>query len=72
MFRLVNARAGQVAAYLAAAIYALNPNLLYMQATAMNEPIFLAFFLWALVYLDEFLRATFPPETWLASKPARR
>ncbi|MFZ0792788.1 MAG: hypothetical protein WAM65_03395, partial [Candidatus Korobacteraceae bacterium] len=61
IFRLVRARAGQLSAYLAAAIYALNPNLLYMQTTAMNEPIFLAFFIWALVYLDEFLRATAPP-----------
>jgi hypothetical protein len=61
IFRLVRARAGQLPAYLAAAVYALNPNLLYMQATAMNEPIFLAFFIWALVYLDEFLRATFRP-----------
>ena len=61
IYRLVNARAGQFAAYLAAAIYALNPNLLYMQTTAMNEPIFLAFFLWSLVYVDEFLRATYPP-----------
>jgi hypothetical protein len=26
-----------------------------MQATAMNEPIFLAFFIWALVYLEELL-----------------
>ncbi len=58
IFRLLRARAGQSAAYLGAAIYALNPNLLYMQTTAMNEPIFLAFFLWSLVYLDEFLRAT--------------
>jgi hypothetical protein len=61
IFRLVSARAGQLPAYLAAAIYALNPNLLYMQTTAMNEPIFLAFFIWALVYLDEFLRATASP-----------
>jgi len=61
IFRLISARAGQFTAYLAAAIYALNPNLLYMQTTAMNEPIFLAFFIWALVYLDEFLRATAPP-----------
>ncbi len=43
--------------YVATAIYALNPNLLYMQATAMNEPIFLAFFIWAVVYLDAMLRA---------------
>jgi hypothetical protein len=58
IFRLVSAHAGQLAGYVAGAIYALNPNLLYLQATAMNEPIFLAFFVWSLVYLDEFLRLT--------------
>lgn len=58
IFRLVNARAGTMAAFAASAIYALNPNLQYMQTTAMNEPIFLAFFIWSLVYLDEFLRGT--------------
>jgi hypothetical protein len=61
IYRLVQARAGQLAGYLAALIYALNPNLLYLQTTAMNEPIFLVFFVWSLVYLDEFLRATYPP-----------
>jgi len=60
IFRLVSGRAPKTVAYIAAAIYALNPNLLYMQTTAMNEPIFLAFFIWALVYLDEFLRGCFP------------
>jgi 4-amino-4-deoxy-L-arabinose transferase-like glycosyltransferase len=60
IFRLVRGRASALVAYFAAAIYALNPNLLYLQSTAMNEPIFLAFFIWALVYLDEFLRATSP------------
>jgi 4-amino-4-deoxy-L-arabinose transferase-like glycosyltransferase len=60
ILRLVSARASKFVAYVAAAIYALNPNLLYMQTTAMNEPIFLAFFIWTLVYLDEFLRATSP------------
>jgi len=44
-------------ACIATAIYALNPNLLYMQSTAMNEPIFLAFFVWSLVYVDELLDA---------------
>ena len=71
VFRLVSVRSGTVAAYLAAAIYALNPNLLYMQATAMNEPIFLAFFLWTLLYLDEFLRAAFPPGSDSLVKPAQ-
>jgi 4-amino-4-deoxy-L-arabinose transferase-like glycosyltransferase len=56
IFRLVSARAPQAAAFLAAGIYALNPNLLYMQTTAMNEPLFLAFFIWAIVYFDEWLR----------------
>ena len=70
VFRLVSARAGAGAGYLAAAIYALNPNLLYMQTTAMNEPIFLAFFIWSLVYLDEFLRATSPPAPRSTVKPA--
>lgn len=56
IFRLVRARASRTAAYLAAAIYALNPNLLYMQTTAMNEPLYLAFFIWAIVYFDEWLR----------------
>ena len=76
IFRLVRGRASALAAYFAAAIYALNPNLLYMQTTAMNEPIFLAFFIWTLVYLDEFLRAATPeasdPQTMPAQmKPAR-
>ena len=57
IFRLVSGRAPRYAACIAAAIYALNPNLLYLQTTAMNEPIFLAFFIWAIVYLDEMLRA---------------
>jgi hypothetical protein len=55
IFRLVSARAPEAAAYLAAAIYALNPNMLYMQATAMNEPLYLAFFIWAIVFFDEWL-----------------
>ena len=71
IFRLVVARAGYVAAYVAGGIYALNPNLPYMQTTAMNEPIFLAFFIWSLVYLDEFLRATLPLDPHSAIQPAR-
>jgi hypothetical protein len=59
IFRLVSIRLGALPGCAAAAIYALNPNLLYLQATAMNEPIFLAFLIWSLVYLDEFLRGTF-------------
>ena len=71
IFRLVRGRASDLAAYFAAAIYALNPNLLYLQSTAMNEPIFLAFFIWTLVYLDEFLRATSPQATEPHVMPAQ-
>ncbi len=60
IFRLVSGHAPKIVAYIATGIYALNPNLLYMQSTAMNEPIFLAFFIWTLVYLDDFLRNCFP------------
>lgn len=70
IFRLVSSRTSPAAAYFAAAIYALNPNLLYMQTTAMNEPIMLAFLIWTLVYMDELLRAAFPSETRLGM-PAR-
>src|SRR5262249_14920326 len=42
------------AAWFAAAIIALNPNLIYLQTTAMTEPIYLAFFIWAVVF---FVRA---------------
>ncbi|HST10141.1 MAG TPA: hypothetical protein VLL05_07175 [Terriglobales bacterium] len=41
----------------AAAIYGLNPNLLYLQSTAMTEALYLALFLWAVVYFAEFVRA---------------
>lgn len=49
--RLAESRA---AAGLALAVFALNPNLLYMQATAMTESLYLALFIWAVVYFTEF------------------
>jgi hypothetical protein len=45
----------KVTAWAAAILYAANPNLIYMQATAMGEPLYLAFFIWALVYFAEFV-----------------
>ncbi|MGE5207205.1 MAG: hypothetical protein ACM3PW_16465 [Chlamydiota bacterium] len=42
--------------WFAAAIYAANPNLLYMQATAMTESLYLALFIWAVVFLADFAR----------------
>src|SRR5207248_1922784 len=47
--------ASAVAAF-AAAIYGLNPNLLYLQSTAMTESLYLALFIWAAVYFTEFVQ----------------
>src|ERR1700730_10957933 len=46
----------KIAAWAAAILYAGNPNLIYMQATAMGESLYLAFFIWAVVYFAEFAR----------------
>jgi hypothetical protein len=48
-------RYARIAAWSAAGIYAANPNLIYMQVTAMSEPLYLAWFLWALVHFSEFV-----------------
>src|SRR5271157_851121 len=45
--------AARAAAWTAAVIYAANPNLIYMQTTAMGESLYLAFFIWAVVYFSE-------------------
>ena len=47
---------GKTAAWCAAILYAANPNLIYMQSTAMGEAVYLAFFIWTIVYLAEYLR----------------
>jgi hypothetical protein len=48
--------AAEAGAWAAAIAYGANPNLIYMQATAMTEPLYLALFIWAIVYFAEFLR----------------
>jgi len=48
--------AARIAAWGAAIIYAANPNLIYLQSTAMTEPLYLALFIWAVVYFNEFVR----------------
>ncbi len=49
--------AAAVGAWAAAFAYGANPNLIYTQATAMTESIYLALFIWAVVYFAEFVRA---------------
>ena len=47
--------AARVAAWTAAAVYGANPNLIYMQSTAMGEALYLALFIWAVVFFSEFV-----------------
>jgi len=49
--------AAGVGALAAAFAYGANPNLSYMQATAMTESLYLALFIWAVVYFAEFIRS---------------
>jgi hypothetical protein len=65
MFRLVRGTLSRnshpdapawVAAWAAAIIFAANPNLIYMQTTAMSEALYLAFFIWSVVYFSEAAR----------------
>jgi hypothetical protein len=65
MFRLIRGvlsrdlqpkAAARISAWAAALTFAANPNLIYMQSTAMGEAIYLALFVWAIVYLSEAMR----------------
>lgn len=65
IFRLVRTSAARdsepdepakIWAWAAAVTYAANPNLMYMQSTAMGESVYLACFIWAAVYFAEFAR----------------
>ncbi len=43
-----------IAGAFVAALFGLNPNLLYLQATAMTESLYLSLFIWAVVFFMEF------------------
>jgi hypothetical protein len=60
--------AAGIAAWIAAFVYGANPNLIYMQATAMTESVYLALFIWAVVYFTEFLRVA-PPDATNSDQP---
>jgi len=64
IFRLARSALGtesdqfmRLAPWSAAFVYAANPNLIYLQSTAMTEPIYLALFIWSLIYFNDFLHA---------------
>jgi hypothetical protein len=54
---LGNDSAARVGAWLAAFVYLGNPNLIYLQTTAMTESLYLALFVWTVTYFRESLRA---------------
>ena len=52
-FRTQSDAAARIAAWLAAIVFGANPNLIYLQTTAMTEGLYLALFIWAVVYFFE-------------------
>lgn len=50
-------RSARFAGWVGALVVAANPNLIYMQTTAMGESLYLAFFIWAVLYFSEFQQA---------------
>lgn len=57
---LATANVARLVAWGAAIIYGANPNLIYIQATAMTESLYLALFIWTMVYFSEFVQALRP------------
>lgn len=57
------------APWFAAAIFALNPNVIYLQTTAMTEPVYLAFFIWTLAFVCIGIRACFAADEKAATSP---
>jgi len=53
VYRLARWWLGRAESALALAFFALNPNLLYMQTTAMTEPLFVCEMIWAVAWLVE-------------------
>lgn len=54
--------AARVCAWSAAILYGANPNLIYLQATAMGEALYLACFIWSIVFFVEFVRREPTPD----------
>lgn len=57
IYRLARLWIAPKPALIAAVFLGLNPGLLYLQTTAMNEPLFLAEMIWAAILLVEYRRA---------------
>jgi hypothetical protein len=68
IYRLVRMWLQPGTALIAVAFYALNPGLLYMQTTAMTEPLFLAEMIWSVLLLVEHVRTLKAGEFHRASR----
>ncbi len=69
MYRLARRWVAPLWAVLAFLALALNPGLLYMSVTAMTEPLFLALFVWSVVWLLDFESAACQSE-WAGARAA--
>lgn len=59
MYRLVrDGLSSRAAGWIAALIYGANPNLLYVQTTALNEPLSMGLYIWAVVWFCDFVRSS--------------
>lgn len=67
IYRLARRWLRQPAAALALAFFALNPNLLYLQTTAMTEPLFLCEIIWTVLWIVEW-RASLDDDQRRASR----
>jgi hypothetical protein len=63
--------ARRFAPWFAVLVFAGNSNLIYLQTTAMTEPLYLALFVWAAVHLVEFVHAISDGEFPIARKSLR-
>jgi hypothetical protein len=70
IYRLARNWLDRAPAALALVFFALNPNLLYLQTTAMTEPLFLCEFIWIVVWLVDW-RAALDKETVTAGSGLR-
>jgi 4-amino-4-deoxy-L-arabinose transferase-like glycosyltransferase len=80
LYRLARVWLAPAPAVVALAFFALNPNLLYLQTTAMTEPLFLCEMIWLALLMVEFRLSLNPrpqtrdprPQTPLNSESTRR
>jgi hypothetical protein len=72
IFRLtLRLTASRAAAWLAFAVFAMNPNMLYMQSTSMTESLCIALFIWIAIYFADFVEQSRNEDDAALAKAAR-